>query len=136
MGTHIEELQPFIHKHISHLAIKYSIPIIRIASIIIFYKEHIILSYILYFLYLTSNIHWNCIYQSGVARKIDIITAVFTLLYATFITCNYIKPYYRIVWYNTLTISVSVYIINQSIFYIGLNILRDKNAIEFLMYHP
>jgi len=126
---------PLIPTYISHIAINYSIPNIYFASIITFYKQHIILSYILYFLYLTSNLFWNCIYSNGFARNIDIFAVITTLLYGTFITCNYIQPYYRTVWYNSVKISVSAYVINQTIFYIGRNILQDKNAIEYLMYY-
>ena len=114
------ENEPFIPQHISHLAIRYSIPIILIASMFSFCRKHYILSCMQYFLYLTSNAHWNCIYKTGFVRNLDMFQAVTTLSYATFVSCNYIDEKKANIWVFTLKTGITVFILNETSLFIGL----------------
>jgi hypothetical protein len=125
----------FIPQHISHLAVNYSIPVIFFASIVSFYTEHIILSYMQYFVYLTSNSHWYCIYKSGFTRNLDIYSVITTLLYATFVSCNYIDPKKANIWYLTVKTGLCVFIINETTLFIGLKIIHNIERRKALMYY-
>jgi len=120
---------PYIPTHISHLAIRYSIPFIYFTSTISFCCGHIILSYLQYIVYLTSIAHWSYILEYGFARNADIAAVVITLLYATFVSTSYVNPEKPKIWYMTLIISVSVFIINEVTLSNGLKTL-DLSIIE------
>ena len=120
---------PYIPAHISHLAIRYSIPLILFTSSISFYCGHIILSYLQYIVYLTSIAHWSYILEYGVARNADITAVVITLIYATFVSTSYINPTKPKIWYMVLIISVFVFIINEVTLSIGIKML-DLYIIE------
>jgi len=127
------ENEPFIPQDISHLAIRYSIPIILIASMFSFCRKHYILSCMQYFLYLTSNAHWNCIYKTGFVRNLDMFQAVTTLSYATFVSCNYIDEKKANIWVFTLKTGITVFILNETSLFIGLKYISNKKKREDLM---
>jgi hypothetical protein len=127
--------EPFIPQHISHLAIHYSIPIIFIASMFSFYRKHLILSYMQYLLFLTSIVHWNCIYKNGFIRNLDMCTAIITLLYATFVSCNYIDEKKVKIWYFTLKTGITVFILNETTLFIGLQYINNAKKRETLMLY-
>ena len=133
--SNIEQKEIIIPRHISRLAIDYSIPIILQSSIVAFHKEHFVLSGIQYFVYLTSLSHWNCIYKTGFFRNIDIFAVFSALFYATFVSCKYIDPGLAKVWYQTLAISTTVFTVDEIILYTGLQTIKDEKTITLLKYY-
>jgi hypothetical protein len=123
-----------IPQQISHLAVKYSIPVILLASTISFYKKHIILSYLQYFVYLTSNMHWHCIYKCSFAKKLDIFTVVLTIFYATFVSCKYIEPEKTKIWHISVITGITVFFANETILFIRLKKTNDIKKHEKAFY--
>lgn len=130
-----QEKEILIPRHISRLAIDYSIPIILQASIVAFHKEHFALSGVQYFVYLTSLSHWCCIYKTGFFRNIDIFSVISSLFYATFVSCRYIDPELAKVWYKTLVVSITVFAVDEIILYTGLQTIKDEKTIMMLKYY-
>lgn len=129
------EKEILIPRHISRLAIDYSIPLILQTSIVAFHKEHFVFSGIQYFVYLTSLAHWNCIYKTGFFRNLDIFAVLFAVFYSTFVTCKYIDQELAKVWYKTLAVSGTVFTIDEIILYIGLQRFKDEKMITMLKYY-
>ena len=128
-------MEILIPRHISSLAIDYSIPIILQSSIVSFHKEHFVLSGIQYFVYLTSLAHWSCIYKTGFFRNLDIFAVFSALFYATFVSCKYIDPELAKIWYQTLAFSLTVFAINEIILYLGLQHIKDEKKITMIKYY-
>jgi hypothetical protein len=130
-----QEKEILIPRHISRLAIDYSIPIILQSSLVSFHKEHFVLSGFQYFVYLTSLAHWSCIYKTGFFRNLDICAVLSALFYATFVSCKYVDPALAKLWYQTFAVSATVFTIDEIILYLGLLHIKDEQKITALKYY-
>ena len=121
-----------IPTHISRLAF-YTIPFFGIDSIVCFYYSYYRLSICLFMLALTSIAHWNRQKKKGIERDIDHICAFVTFT-NIMIDSVYMCPQYRNVLYVTGTISVTTFVINQSIFFYIDNTSQNMRLKEMNNY--
>jgi len=122
--------EPFIPYKISNLAINYSIPFIFISGLVSMAYNHILLAFLLFCVYITSNLHWSHIEQQGIIRNIDMGCALSTFIYATYVA-TYTIPNIKYVWYYSGGTSIGVFFINETIFYLFIHNQKYKNYIQY-----
>ena len=108
-----------IPTHISRLAF-YTIPLFGINSIVCLYYTYYRTSICLAILTYTSFVHWNIQKKKGIARDIDHICAFVTFA-NVMIDSVRVCPQYRNILYVSGTISVTIFVINQNIFFYRWN---------------
>jgi hypothetical protein len=125
--------EPIIPYYISKLAIQYSIPFIFLASFISTVYRQYIIGILLFIVYITSNLFWRHITSNGIIRHIDTVCVIITFAYATLIITYYF-PNIKKYWYLLLKLTISVFIINEILFFIGIKYC-DKTYKIFIYYN-
>lgn len=107
-------------QHISKIGL-YTGQIVLANSIVAFYYEYYISSFILGVLYITTMIHWNKLYRTSVVKTIDIIFATSSIISVTFRDSKRFHPTYATIWYNTVTLFVTMFVLNECLLYYRLS---------------
>jgi hypothetical protein len=105
-----------IPQHISRHAFC-SASFILFDSLLAFVLEYYALGTILFLLYFSTMLHWNCVQRMSVIKIIDIVLAVGSIYHATIIDSKRFTPYYQTVWFVTVIISFTMFFINEILFY-------------------
>jgi len=105
-----------IPQHISRHAFC-SVQFILYNSLIAFLLHYHVTGSILFFLYFSTLLHWNCVRRMSIIKMVDIALAVSALSYVTFIDIYRFTPYYQNVWYISTTSSIIMFVINETLFY-------------------
>jgi hypothetical protein len=131
-----------IPAYITHNAF-YTIPLLLLNSFVAYVYELYILTFLLYFLFLTSLIYWYRAEYFSFLKLLDIIATVTNIVYITFYTDF---NSYQNVWNYSIGPSILVFIINEILFYYQISRnskyktgkfqenWRDRNLSNSLMY--
>jgi len=113
-----------IPQHISRIAF-ISVQFILFVCYLAYIYEYNRLFVLLFGLYVSSILHWNKVQYEGIVKTIDILLANGVILHVTIFDCYRYSKSHRFLWYNTVFITVSAFIINEYLFY--HQVLKNKN---------
>ena len=83
-----------IPQHISRHAFC-SASFILFDSLLAFVLEYHVTGILLFFLYVSTMLHWNCVRRMSIIKIVDIILAISVLSYVTFVDIYRFTPYYQ-----------------------------------------
>ena len=80
-----------------------------------------------------SYFNWKTVYKMGWVKTIDIIIASVMIIYITAVDSVTFYPEYRILWYCTVAIIASVFIVNELLLYyqVKTRIYDESSAVKF-----
>jgi hypothetical protein len=119
-----------IPTNISRLAVNYSIPLLLFLSIVSTIYGQFLMTVLNFILYKTSSFHWNRIYRNGIMRYIDMAVAMTNLVYGTYMI-NVYYPNMKYFWYRNTLISVIVFSINDTFFFIMNSRWKNKTPLYY-----
>lgn len=120
--TDVEILVP---QHISKNAL-YSAQFFVMLSIIAFNYKYYKMLLLLSLLYITSILHWRKVKYFSIIKTIDIILAFLTIITITLFDIHRFCNMYKNVWYFTVFIVLSAFIVNEILFYYQVLIYKNK----------
>ena len=115
-----------VPQHISIYGV-YSGHIIWVAILYSFYDNYTSLGYMLFLLYITTILNWYKIYHKGIIKNIDICLVLCVLLKVS-LHDSLRWGANRYIWFYSIFIIISIFIINQFIFY---NKIYNKKSILY-----
>jgi hypothetical protein len=104
--------------HISRNAF-YTAQFFLFDSLLAFVLEYRMLALILFSLYISTLMHWNCVRRLGVIKLVDTMLAVTALSHITFVDSRRFTPYYQTVWIASTTTSIVAFVVNETVFYLA-----------------
>jgi len=125
--------EPYIPYEISDLAINYSIPLIFIAALVSLAYNQKILGFTQFVVYVTSILHWSHIEKCGFYRSLDQFCVVICILWCTYVA-TYLLPNIRYIWYYSIGTSIAVFVVNEFVFFIGMDYCKTKECITYMTY--
>ena len=94
-----------------------------------FVLEYRMLGILLCSLYISTLMHWNSVRRLSVIKLVDIILAVTALSHVTFVDSRRFTPYYQTVWITSVTTSIMVFVVNETVFYLATReSIPDKSS--------
>jgi len=105
-----------IPQHISRHAF-ISAQFILFDSLFAFSLEYHILGCILFSLYFSTILHWNCVRKMSIVKMVDIVLAISAMSRVTFVDVYRFTPYYQTVWNVSTISSLVMFIVNDILFY-------------------
>jgi hypothetical protein len=120
----------FVPYEISNLALQYSIPLFFISGFVSMFYGQKILGFMQWIVYVTSILHWSHINKYGMIRYLDMGCAILLVMYASYVS-TYLIPNIKYMWYRSITISISIFIINEFVFFIGVDYCQDKTYLYY-----
>ena len=112
-------------QYISRIAF-YTIPLLFITSIFAYIYNYKVLSILLFFIFITSIIHWKKLKQNSIIRFLDIFLVIVLIISSFY----YIKENKRIFWIQIIIIIFFIYAINQILYYYQL--IDNKSSLYLL----
>ena len=132
-----------IPKHISVMGL-YTSTMFIITGVVCYYCNEVILSIILFILYVTSIFHWSNPLLTGFVRNIDMTVAGISLLYGTYVSTT-LPIFYTYVWFITLITCVSMFVYNEYLYQhqiLAYNesidnkyLFKPNNIIDYIYYY-
>jgi hypothetical protein len=124
-----DDVNVLIPQHISKIGC-YTSNVLLFVSFHGFFDKYYILATMLFFLYITTFLHWRKVYKTSLIKTIDIVLCVSTLSRITLYD-SYRWKQYRLLWLNNLYTSVTIFIVNETVFYFFV-----KNEKSPFYIHP
>ena len=121
-------------QYISRLAF-YSAQSIIIVSVLVYYLNYYRLCLLLGCLYFTTLIHWNCVKRISVIKIIDILLAITTIISVTLFDCYRFQQKYIILWRYSISTSIIIFIINESLFAFSIMNTRPNTREREIVYY-
>ena len=128
-----QNMEPYIPYEISGLALKYSIPLLFIGGLVSIIYNQRIMGLLQFVVYSTSIVFWSHIGRDKFIRYIDMSCSAVLLLWVTYVS-TYLIPNTRHIWYPCLGISISVFLINQAVFAIGIEFCKEEGWRTYMTY--
>lgn len=98
------------------------------AAIVAFYCKHYYLVALAIGLYITTMLHWYH-FSKGAIMYLDILLgSIVTIMVTFYYSKYYFKPYYEYLWYIIVTICVTIFLINEYVFYMYISKYNHFNT--------
>jgi hypothetical protein len=86
-------------------------------SFLAFVLEYRALGCILFSLYISTMLHWNCVRRMSVIKIVDIVLAATAISRVTFFDSARFSCYYQNVWNVSVATSLIMFMVNEILFY-------------------
>ena len=115
-----------VPQHISKIGC-YTSNVILLVSFHGFLDKYYVLGTMLLCLYVTTYLHWKQVRYKSLIKTLDIIICISTITRITAYD-SYRWSQHRVIWKNHLMFSLSVFTVNEILFYY---LVRNKNSIIY-----